>query len=478
MKNIVLISLISIATVNVLAQNAVGIGTTTPGNSAILDVSSTTKGLLAPRMTKAQKLAILNPADGLLLYQTDDTVGLYQFAGGAWKTVADNLGNHEMTKRLYTNGYRIVRGFGNATGLEINSDNSIEFYAQRPFPYNNSTPQKNLVIDNVGGIFSYAELGIGHLPNDLASGGPQLMWYPNYGTFRAGGVENNEWADGKIGFYSTAFGLGNVSSGYIAFATGKDTKAEGSYSTTFGQGTIAKTANAFAAGKYNDTAAATALFTVGNGTSDVLRSNALTILADGKTGIGAKIPAATVHVLSTSAIGAPQMLLQVNTTSYSRLRMSNTASPAPYWDIAGITNPSSISNAFLNFYYTANGVSGANILSLQGNGNATLAGTLTQNSDKRLKKNITPVENPLPQLQQLHGYHYQWKDAFRDPALQTGLLAQEVENVFPELVKEDEKGTKSINYSGLVPYLLEAVKELSKKNEDLQTQINELRKNQ
>lgn len=58
------------------AQN-VGIGTNTPNASAQLDISSTTKGLLVPRMTQAQRTAISNPAQGLLVYQTDGTTGFY-----------------------------------------------------------------------------------------------------------------------------------------------------------------------------------------------------------------------------------------------------------------------------------------------------------------------------------------------------------------------------------------------------------------
>jgi len=58
-----------------------GIGTTTPDASAKLDISSTTKGLLAPRMTAAQKTAIALPATGLLIYQTDAPTGFYVNTG-------------------------------------------------------------------------------------------------------------------------------------------------------------------------------------------------------------------------------------------------------------------------------------------------------------------------------------------------------------------------------------------------------------
>lgn len=69
-----------------------GIGTTTPDVSAKLDITSTTKGLLAPRMTAAQRTAISMPATGLLIYQTDTPVGFYVNVGTAvtssWQRVS------------------------------------------------------------------------------------------------------------------------------------------------------------------------------------------------------------------------------------------------------------------------------------------------------------------------------------------------------------------------------------------------------
>lgn len=86
-----------------MAQNNVGVGTTTPNASAALDVQSTTQGILVPRMTAAQRTAIASPATGLLVYQTDGTAGFY-FYNGAWTSLsggsADNLGNHTATTAL------------------------------------------------------------------------------------------------------------------------------------------------------------------------------------------------------------------------------------------------------------------------------------------------------------------------------------------------------------------------------------------
>jgi hypothetical protein len=70
-----------------------GIGTTTPHASAKLDITSTDKGFLPPRMTSAQRLAISNPAAGLFVYQTDGTSGLYYYGGSSWIYIINSSTN-------------------------------------------------------------------------------------------------------------------------------------------------------------------------------------------------------------------------------------------------------------------------------------------------------------------------------------------------------------------------------------------------
>lgn len=82
MKHLLLLSFL-LCSLTIQAQNA-GIGTTTPDPSAQLDISSTTRGLLIPRMTMAQRNAIASPATGLLIFQTDDVVGFYFYTGSSW----------------------------------------------------------------------------------------------------------------------------------------------------------------------------------------------------------------------------------------------------------------------------------------------------------------------------------------------------------------------------------------------------------
>ena len=96
---------------------------------------------------------------------------------------------------------------------------------------------------------------------------------------------------------------------------------------------------------------------------------------------------------------------------------------------------------------------------------------LTQNSDRRLKTNLTKVQNSGTKLAQLQAYHYNWKAADSDPSLQTGLIAQEVQMRFPELVNEGENGYLSVNYIGLIPHLIESHKELKAENEELKRRL-------
>jgi hypothetical protein len=89
---------------------------------------------------------------------------------------------------------------------------------------------------------------------------------------------------------------------------------------------------------------------------------------------------------------------------------------------------------------------------------------INETSDGRLKKNITPISSALSKILSLEGVTYDWrKDEFPErnflAGKQYGLIAQELEKIIPELVDTDEEGWKSIEYSHLVPVLIEAIKE-------------------
>ena len=110
---------------------------------------------------------------------------------------------------------------------------------------------------------------------------------------------------------------------------------------------------------------------------------------------------------------------------------------------------------------------------------------LTSVSDKRFKTNIKPIENAMERIKNIRGVYYDWNRAkfperdFTDKK-QIGVLAQDVEKEFPELVRIGDDGYKSVDYTKLAPILIEAVKEqdiriktLEKENQNLQAVINE-----
>ena len=81
----------------------VGINNTgsAPDNSAMLDISSTDKGILIPRMTQIERDNIGGPATGLLIYQTDGTAGFYYYNGAAWVLVKDDTNAVKKINDLY-----------------------------------------------------------------------------------------------------------------------------------------------------------------------------------------------------------------------------------------------------------------------------------------------------------------------------------------------------------------------------------------
>lgn len=93
-------------------------------------------------------------------------------------------------------------------------------------------------------------------------------------------------------------------------------------------------------------------------------------------------------------------------------------------------------------------------------GDVTITGEISVNSDARLKKGIASIDDARALIIRLDGRTYHWKDRTgRDDNRHVGLIAQEVESVLPDLVSESAAGIKSVNYQGLVPVLINAVKE-------------------
>lgn len=95
-------------------------------------------------------------------------------------------------------------------------------------------------------------------------------------------------------------------------------------------------------------------------------------------------------------------------------------------------------------------------------------------SDENLKKNILPIFGALDRIMQLNGVSFEWKENNRPDM---GLIAQEVEKVFPELVHTNKiNNLKSLEYGNLVAPLIEAIKEQQKQIQALKLEIDDLKK--
>lgn len=176
----------------------VGIGTTNPSGSSVLDIESITGGVLIPRMTEAQRNAILSPSESLLIYQTDSGVGFYYFNGLGWVPFAASSGEFLSVSGVVQNTTDLINDDFVFGSPQLNDTNTL--------------------------------LGL----HDA-----RFFFDKSKGAFRAGLVEGGQWNNGAVGDYSTAFGFNTIASGAASLAFGEETLASGNASVAAGQESFA-----------------------------------------------------------------------------------------------------------------------------------------------------------------------------------------------------------------------------------------------
>lgn len=127
-----------------------------------------------------------------------------------------------------------------------------------------------------------------------------------------------------------------------------------------------------------------------------------------------------------------------------------------------ITNNNQLTNGAGYTTYTSN--QATNTTSAVNFASVTATGNITAYSDARLKKDVKTIEGALAKTNSLRGVEY---TRIADDAKSIGVIAQELEAVLPELVATDDEGMKSVNYAQITGLLIEAVKELSAKVDEL-----------
>ena len=123
-----------------------------------------------------------------------------------------------------------------------------------------------------------------------------------------------------------------------------------------------------------------------------------------------------------------------------------------------VVSTNTVSTAVLR---DANGSFAANIITCT---------DLNSTSDARLKENVLTLENSLEMVKNLRGVSFTFKNNPEEPRV--GLIAQEVEQVLPQVIGKNYDGFKTVSYATLVAVLIEAVKELNGKVTELESLIN------
>ena len=568
---------------------AVGSATATP--SAILSISSTTQGLLIPQVTTVQKLAIVAPANGLLVYDVNLNLNCwYNKSASLWMTMnsgtlisadttflhnlvfantanillkknnADSIGLAGYTSRFTNNlnkrnndstdsksGYTTLYQHNISANLKKNNADSTNLITGYTTLYHNSL--NKTMADSVDAIVGYTTLyqnGLNKLSNDslniitgfttfyqhgkvrdslgavialskLRSDSVNLSGY----TTRFQGNKSRDSVQANIKFKSLTVGAPAISytGGNVGIGTTTPNAAAVLDLTTTNQGfllprltTAQKTAMAPGSTAnglivYDSTLNQLSTFNgtiwsqiygvskftpVASSTSDVFYN------LSGKVGIGEIAPTAKLEVkdnnisfkltresvvgdgslkISNSTVGAKALGLFVGTAQSAVAYDSTGSFSIIADDRANFSNGGLATNGIKRMMISVLGNVGIGMTptdayKLEVNG-PLFATTVQVSSDSTLKKNITKLGTVMPKLMQLGSYTYNWKDATKGTALQYGVIAQELEKVFPAMVGESA-GTKTVNYLELIPVLMQAIKEQQSKIDQQQVQINQL----
>ena len=257
----------------------------------------------------------------------------------------------------------------------------------------------------------------------------------------AGGSNTTNTNSVYIGYNARGSANGNTNEVVIGYSA----LGNGSNSITFGNNSITK--HIFQAGSVgiNDTAPGSRLS---------VKDTSGTIAGFYGTSAGA-----AVRVEATGSVGSAALELESASTSFDNYIRSDRS----VW----ISNLSGLGNYF-KFEITSG--------DLHADGDVIAYSTTT--SDARLKDNVAPIENAIDKVKAINGVEYTWNAGGRKGQKDIGVIAQNVEQVIPEIVREkkmdliDGEVYKTVDYDKLTALLIEAIKEQQKQIDELKAQID------
>ena len=362
----------------------------------------------------------------------------------------------------------------------------------------------------------YGATSLGY-DNTAQSNYSTSIGYSNYVSSANGGVAIGYNNDARA-YYAISMGYSNYVNGYAGVALGYDHNVSGYYAVALGRNNSASDYASTVIGQYNSSGSSATssssfstsapAFVIGNGTSSGSLSDAFKVMFNGDAYISSSLYLGGTAVTSTAAelnyvdgvtsniqtqldskqatITGAATTIATDDLTVSRALTSNgsgkvevsavTSTELGYLD--GVTsnvqtqldsklsssgNITTGGNIIIPDSGNIGSTSDTDAITIANSGNVTFGQDVTVNgdvvisSDARLKSNIVSLGSTLPKLLQIDGKSYEMKGKQK-----IGVLAQEIQEVFPELVSEDDNEMLAVNYQGLVPILINALKEQDK----------------
>jgi hypothetical protein len=502
------------------SSGAAGIGTTSPNASSLFEVKSTSKGVLIPRMTQKQRNAIISPATGLLIYQTDNTPGFYYFNGASWTAVSKTSKAWNLAGNAGTTASNFI-GTTDAHSLTMKVNNQKSGYIDFTSPYKTSFGYQNLTaaFGNANSAFGYQALFTDTSGSNNTATGFQALYNTSMGSFNtATGVSamyknstgNYNTASGFYALFSNVDGYSNTASGYYAM-----------YANNYGHGNSAFGTNALNSNTtaiYNSAFGYAALYSNSTGNYNTASGAAALYNNNGSYNTAAGFEAMRLNNESYNTAFGYQALRNTTASQYNLAVGYN----------AGYSLDNGYNNVFLGANTDVNGIGYYNVIAI---GQATVCtapsqvtmgnsatnsyrayANWTNISDGRYKKNVREDVPGLKFINKLKAVTYTLDatgidnflhrnsppdkqmssnaKAIADKALKekeqiryTGFIAQEVEKVTKEIgynfsgvdAPKNENDFYGLRYAEFVVPLVKAVQELSSMNDDKTKAITDLK---
>lgn len=508
------------------SSGAVGIGTTTPNASSLLEVKSTSKGILIPRMTQTQRNAIASPATGLLIFQTDGTSGFYYYSGTAWTAVSKTSKAWTLTGNAGTTASNFI-GTTDAHPLLFKVNNQRSGYIDYTSPYRTYFGYQSLPSASgaANSAFGYQALFTDTSGAYNTAAGFQALFSTSLGSFNTAigaaalylnSTGNYNTASGYNALYSNIDGYSNTASGYYAM-----------YANNYGHGNSAFGTNALNSNTtaiYNSAFGYAALYSNSTGIYNTAAGAAALYNNNGSYNTAAGFEALRLNNDSYNTAFGYQALRNTTASEYNLAVGYN----------AGYSLNNGYNNVFLGANTDVNGIGYYNVIAI---GQATICTAPSQVtmgnpatnsyraytgwtniSDGRYKKNMREDVPGLKFINKLRAVTYTLDATGIDNFLHknvpadkqmnsnakaiaakalkekeqiryTGFVAQEVEKVTKEIgydfsgldAPKNANDLYGLRYSDFVVPLVKAVQELSQQNDSLhsvndtqQQQIEEL----